>query len=175
MPRILRAEAWLQPGDACALASADVAAQFQRFLQPAGFFDFHPDLFNTDADGPTRYLCIKQWGDSFDTLSDLIDHCYPGPGATTIATCRLRFHPPCSSSVQFGVTCHYAHDSNLHVLWHFLNGHIGFCYCGMPFDCCVRLASHQRECRARLQETEAGSLLTSILGVSTIVGFNMDI
>jgi hypothetical protein len=91
---------WLQPGDGCTPAGEDVAAQFQRFLQPEGFFDF-----NTDADDSTRHLCVKQCGDISEIFGDPIDHCYPGPD-TTIATCRLRFHPACSSSVQFGATRH---------------------------------------------------------------------
>jgi hypothetical protein len=48
--------------------------------------------------------------------------------------------------------------ASTHTLRHFLNGHIGFCYCGIPSHCCVRLTSHQRECRVRLEENELPSL-----------------
>jgi hypothetical protein len=106
---------WLQPGDGSTPASEDEAARFQRFLLPAGFFDFHPHLFDARADGHIRHLCVKQCGGMFDTNGDLIDRCYPGSDTTTINTCRQRFHPACPSSVQFGGTCHYTHNINSHV------------------------------------------------------------
>lgn len=57
-----------------------------------------------------------------------------------------------------------------HRIWLFLNGHIVLCHCGLSFDCCVHLTSHQRDgCRQRLLKHQGSSPLAFIIGLASLL------
>lgn len=164
---------WPQPGSAAFTVSlTGLAKQFEPFLRHSRL-DFHDAL---DEPTPSSWECIHGCGATFALLTELAEHCYPKSEiGTSISACWLRSAIPCRSKYQLGTltkcdikglhlpTDRTITDQESHVLWHFLNSHMVFCQCGLPFDCYVRLLTHQIGCCYILEE-EASSPLTFISG-----------